>query len=348
MDPASAMNPEEANEADAGTRTEGAELDKSPPQSTSDPGYLVNLPMFEGPLDLLLHLVKKHELDILDIPIAFITEKYTAYIRLLDELNIDVASEYLVMAATLLHIKSRMLLPNPPAEETDESSEDADVDPRAELVRRLLEYQKYKHAAEELSQRHMLGRDVFPRGSSAEIAGGEPPLEGVSLFKLLDAFQAVLERTQKTRQHEINFERFSITERISELSDLLRERKKLIFHELFAADSTRAELIMTFLALLEMTRLRMIHLTQDGPLGTIYIELRVADDTGNELDGELDEPSGDEPPALDAADDADSDEASADEPRARALFGHADDADGDALDVDADDPSPSGDDREYE
>ena len=257
-----------------------AEGGATPAQSTQDEGYQVRLPMFEGPLDLLLHLVKKHELDILDIPIAFITEKYTAYIRLLDELNIDVASEYLLMAATLVHIKSRMLLPNPPADDLDENAEDSDLDPRAELVRRLLEYQKYKLAAEELSQRSVLGRDVFPRGTSDEVAAGAPPLETVNVFKLLDAFQAVLERTHNTREHEIDFDRFSITEKISELSDLLRREKRLEFHALFAERGGRAELIMTFLAILEMTRLRMTRLLQEGPLAPIYIELRVADDEG--------------------------------------------------------------------
>lgn len=267
-------------------------------QSKHDDGYQVKLPMFEGPLDLLLHLVKKHELDILDIPISFITEKYTAYIRLLDELNIDVASEYLLMAATLVHIKSRMLLPNPPEDDAEDGADDSDLDPRAELVRRLLEYQKYKLAAEQLSERSVLGRDVFPRGTSDEVAGGQPPLENVNVFKLLDAFQAVLERTHKTREHEIDFDRFSITEKISELSDLLGRKHKLVFHEIFAEGSSRAELIMTFLAILEMTRLRMTRLTQDGPLSPIYVELRVADDEpgGATLDGEASPPvaSGDQ------------------------------------------------------
>jgi segregation and condensation protein A len=239
--------------------------------------YRVQLPMFEGPLDLLLHLVQKHELDILDIPIAFITEKYVEYIQLLDALNIDLASEYLVMAATLVHIKSRMLLPNAPDDESADSEED-ELDPRAELVRRLLEYQKYKLAAEQLGGRSLLGRDVFPRGSSDEVAGGEAPLEGVETFKLLDAFQGVLERTQHTREHQIDFERFSITEKISELSDLLRQTRRLVFHELFADRASRAELIITFLALLEMTRLRLTRLSQDGPLAPIYIELTVVEE----------------------------------------------------------------------
>jgi segregation and condensation protein A len=280
------MQPEDAKEATSDvTEPTGLEskVAESPSgtavQSKTDEGYRVSLPMFEGPLDLLLHLVKKHELNILDIPIAFITEKYTAYIRLLDELNIDVASEYLVMAATLVHLKSRMLLPNPPEDEPDESSDEAEMDPRAELVRRLLEYQKYKLAAEQLSARPLLGRDVFPRGSSDEVASGQPALETVSMFKLLDAFQSVLERTHQTKEHQIDFERFSITERISELSDLLAVKKRLVFHEIFVERFSRAELIMTFLAILEMTRLRMIQLTQDGPLAPIYIELRVAEDT---------------------------------------------------------------------
>jgi segregation and condensation protein A len=252
--------------------------------------------MFEGPLDLLLHLVKKHELDILNIPIAFITEKYVAYIKLLDELNIDVASEYLLMAATLVHIKSRMLLPNPPSDDADDGLDDADVDPRAELVRRLLEYQKYKLAAEQLGSRNVLGRDVFPRGSSDEVAGGQPGLEAVSMFKLLDAFQFVLERTQKTKDHQIDFERFSITEKISELLDRLNVVKRLVFHEIFSADSSRAELIITFLAILEMTRLRLTRLIQDGPLTPIYIELRVSEeDASAEPPEELGDSVGDDP-----------------------------------------------------
>ena len=280
------MQPEDAKEATSDVTEPGAlesQVVGSPSgtavQSKTDEGYRVSLPMFEGPLDLLLHLVKKHELNILDIPIAFITEKYTAYIRLLDELNIDVASEYLVMAATLVHLKSRMLLPNPPEDEPDETSDESEMDPRAELVRRLLEYQKYKLAAEQLSARPFLGRDVFPRGSSDEVASGQPALETVSMFKLLDAFQAVLERTHQTKEHQIDFERFSITERISELSDLLAVKTRLVFHEIFVEGFSRAELIMTFLAILEMTRLRMIQLTQDGPLAPIYIELRVSEDT---------------------------------------------------------------------
>lgn len=255
------------------------------------PGYRVELPMFEGPLDLLLHLVQKHELDILDIPIAFVTEKYTAYIRLMDELNIDLASEYLVLAATLIHIKSRMLLPNPPREEED-GEEEAGDDPRADLVRRLLEYQKYKAAAEELAQRSILGKDVFPRGSSVDALGGNLPLMSVSMFQLIDVFQSVLERTAQTRQHEIDFERFSISEKISDISERLERERRLRFEQLFDDDRSRVEVIITFLALLEMTRLRMTWLFQEGPLEPIWVELRVTDDAGEEEGGEESEGEG--------------------------------------------------------
>src|SRR5262245_49733103 len=263
--------PERSTASDAGP----APSAEAPAETAA---YRVQLPMFEGPLDLLLHLVQKHELDILNIPIAFITEKYVEYIQLLDELNIDLASEYLVMAATLVHIKSRLLLPNAPDDDSGDGTEDADLDPRAELIRRLLEYQKYKLAAEQLGERSVLGRDVFGRGSSDELAGGEAPLENIETFKLLDAFQAVLERTQHTREHQIDFERFSLTEKIGELSDRLRQNRRLVFHEIFADRASRAELIITFLALLEMTRLRLTRLSQDGPLEPIYIELTVTED----------------------------------------------------------------------
>lgn len=238
--------------------------------------YRVELPVFEGPLDLLLHLIQQHELDILDIPIAFITEKYVQYITLMQELNIDVASEYLVMAATLAHIKSKTLLP-PSPEDMDEEIED-ESDPRAELVRRLLEYQKYKLVAEQLGDRPLLGRDVFARGVASPAVDGPAPLAPVDLFKLLDAFQAVLSRSKTVLDHEINLDRFSITDRINQLSELLSVRKRVRFEELFERDQSRAELIVTFLALLEMTRIRMTILIQEAPLDTILIELAVTDD----------------------------------------------------------------------
>src|SRR6186713_1815962 len=205
--------------------------DESPPDPTPEPAsvpavveervaantYSVKLPTFEGPLDLLLHLIEEHELNVMDIPIAFVAKKYVEYITLMDELNIDVASEYLVMAATLTHIKSKMLLPVPPADQEDD--DEMGVDPRAELVRRLLEYQKYKRAAEQLGGGDVLGRDVFARGLPAPSVEGQAPLAGLSLFKLLDAFQGVLSRATTKIDHQIDLERFSITDRINQLVD---------------------------------------------------------------------------------------------------------------------------------
>lgn len=248
--------------------------------------YLVRLDNFEGPLDVLLHLIQQHDLDILDIPIAFIAERYVAYITLMQELNIDVAAEYLLMAATLTHIKSKLLLPTPPEDQDDPEAE-AELDPRADLVRRLLEYQKYKDAAEQLGSRSVVGRDVFGRGSAAPVVEGPAPLAQLGLFKLLDAFQTVLDRVEKTLDHQIEFDRLSITERINELVDLLRDRSRCEFADLFSGQRTRAEIIITFLALLEMTRLRMTRLTQDGPLAPIYVEVRLGDAIVEEPIGEL-------------------------------------------------------------
>jgi segregation and condensation protein A len=238
-------------------------------------GYQVVLPTFEGPLDLLLHLIEQHELDVRDIPIAFVAAKYVEYITLMEELNIDVASEYLVMAATLIHIKSKMLLPVQPSDDEDEDEDG--LDPRAELVRRLLEYQKYKLAAEQLGGGDVLGRDVFVRGLPAPAVEGPAPLAGLSLFKLLDAFQGVLSRTKVQVDHQIDLERFSITDRINQLVDLLQRFQRCTFDQLFEGATSRVDLIVTFLALLEMTRLRMTRLEQAAPLEPITIELALVD-----------------------------------------------------------------------
>lgn len=239
--------------------------------------YRVRLENFEGPLDLLLHLIQQHELDIMDIPIGFITEKYVDYIMLMQELNIDVASEYLVMAATLAYIKSKMLLPPDPNAEVDEEGE-LEGDPRMELVRRLLEYQKYKLVAEQLASRTIFGRDVFSRGTQNPTAEGSAPLAPVSLFRLLDAFQGVLKRAKTNIDHEIELDRLSITDRINQLVDILKRGPRLAFEDLFEGQRMRSELIVTFLALLEMTRLRMTRILQEEALGPIFVELSVQDD----------------------------------------------------------------------
>lgn len=242
-----------------------------------DPNFRLELPNFEGPLDLLLHLIQTHALDILDLPIAFITSKYVEYLGMMQRLNLDVAAEYLVMAATLAHIKSKSLLPKPPVEEADD--EEDGLDPREELIRRLLEYQKYKHVAEELSSRGLAGRDVFPRGSrEAPVAEGEPPLAPVSLFKLLDAFQAVAQRVAGDLTFEIDAERITIQERMTELLELLEAEKRVVFTELFEGVTTTYELVVSFLAILEMGKMRLISIYQADPKSPIHIERQIVEE----------------------------------------------------------------------
>jgi len=284
--------PEEAAGGEAGKAGPGvakarpveSKPSSTPPLPERENAYRVALPAFEGPLDLLLHLIQKHELDVLNIPIGFVTEKYVDYIMMMQELNIDLASEYLVMAATLAHIKSRMLLPTPPADQEEGAEEEED--PRAELVRRLLEYQKYKLAAAQLGGRSLTGRDVFGRGTAEAVDEGPAPLAPVPLFKLLDAFESVLKRVQRTQEHQIDFERISITERINQLADVLRSRPSLAFDELFEGARTRADVIVTFLALLEMTRLRLTRIFQESPYAAIQIELSVRDQDEAKVDAE--------------------------------------------------------------
>jgi segregation and condensation protein A len=248
----------------------------SEPEPTAARGqdYVVTLPVFEGPLDLLLHLIQKHELEILDIPVSFITEKYLEYISLMQALSIDVTSEYLLMAATLVHIKSKSLLPaGTVADDGDEDGLGEGVDPREELIRRLLEYQKYKQAAAELNERGALGRDVFTRSAPPLEDQGPAPLAPVEIWSLLDAFAKVLARAKVKIEHEISFDKLSITERIQQLCDQLAEKRRCTFEELFDARATRIDLVITFLALLEMTRLKLTRLYQVDPLAPIHIEL---------------------------------------------------------------------------
>jgi segregation and condensation protein A len=242
-------------------------------------GPHLSLPAFEGPLDLLLHLCQKHELDILDIPIGFITEKYLEYLAVMQLMNLDLASEYLLMAATLAHIKSKMLLPAPPPGQEDDPLLE-EMDPRQELIRRLLEYQKYKHAGEALASRGIAGRDIFGRG--VEITEAEPtglaPLADVPVYSLVEAFQRVLARARVKIAHDVVPDRISITDRIHELYDKLAARQRIDFEGLFEGAATRFDLVVTFLALLEMTRLRMTRLYQAEPLGPMHVELAAGAD----------------------------------------------------------------------
>ncbi len=263
--------------AESATTTEAVSLDAYPPDAPVpiDPSFRIALPGFEGPLDLLLYLIKKHELDVLDLPIAFITERYLEYLGLMEELNLDVASEYLVMAATLAHIKSKTLLPRPPDDQDDEHEDE--LDPRAELIRRLLEYQKYKRAAEALGSRGIAGRDVFPRGIPTAKAEGPAPLAQFSVFKLIDAFQAIVKRKKGTISLEVDAERITIQERISQIVESLRRTERTPFELLFEGSVTTYDLVVTFLALLEMAKMRLVKIYQEGPTEPIYLEARILD-----------------------------------------------------------------------
>ena len=248
--------------------------------------YQVALPDFEGPLDLLLHLIQQHELDISNIPIAFVSKKYVEYITVMHNLNIDLASEYLVMAATLAHIKSKTLLPFEPKGQDDDEADD--LDPRSELVRRLLEYQKYKDAAKSLGESPVLGRDVFLRGAPAPEVDGPAPLAQVSVFKLFDAFQKLIKRAKVVEEHEIGVDRISISERILQLTDLLKGKGRVAFDALFNEEVTRSDLVVTFLALLEMTRLKMMNVIQESSLAPIEVELTLLDEHQEVLDASRD------------------------------------------------------------
>jgi segregation and condensation protein A len=236
--------------------------------------YRVKLGIFEGPLDLLLHLVKKNEVDLSDLPVAKITDQYLGYLELMQQLDLDVAGEYLVMAATLLHLKSRLLLP------VDENAEDEDgEDPRAELARQLLEYQRFKEAAEMLARRDLLERDVFARSAmpdDTEIEG--EVLYDVSLGDLLDALQDVLKRAAPEVVHQVILEQVSLRERLVAILDTLRERREMLFTDLFPPGSTRLQILTTFLALLELVRTSMVHILQEERFGPITMTLAVSAD----------------------------------------------------------------------
>jgi segregation and condensation protein A len=242
-------------------------------ESATD-AFPVKLSNFEGPLDLLLHLIKKNEVSIEDIPIALITQQYLDAIHLMQEMNLDVAGEYLVMAATLIHIKSKMLLPRP---ETAAAVEGEEEDPRDALVRRLLEHQKFKAAAELLHEREQLrsAQWLRPDERVAAIAGDdyEPELE-VDLFSLLSAFQSVVERAKLRPKVLLPPEQMPVEVRIEQLLDRLSETAACGFEELFADVNDRGGLIVTFLALLEMIRLKLVRVFQSGSFGPIRIYKR--------------------------------------------------------------------------
>ncbi len=247
-------------------------MEKPPEFESVLEDYPVRLDFFEGPLDLLLHLIKKNEVNVYDIPIALITQQYLDYLELMQELNLDVAGEFLVMAATLIHVKSRMLLPRP-----DPTQEDVEEDPRDALVRRLLEHQKFKAAAELLHERETIRSAQWTRPDRvvSDIAGEppEPELE-VDLFSLLTAFRGVIERAKQRAKVPLPPEQIPIEVRIDQLLGRLSETEACGFEDLFADVQTRSGLIVTFLALLEMIRLKLVRVFQSGSFGPIRVYKR--------------------------------------------------------------------------
>ncbi len=234
--------------------------------------YKVDLPVFEGPLDLLLHLIRKHEVNIFDIPVSLILDEYTAYLEWMKSLNLDVAGEFLVIAATLTQIKSRMLLPAGHAVDEDEQEEEDQADPRDELVKRLLEYQRYKDVAEQLRNRPLLDRDVFVRGGrTVHYESMDNPFTEVSVFKLIEALNGMMQKASKRINHDILVEKTSIAERIQEISEIILGKENIVFQDLFADGFSKYMIIVTFLSILEMARLKMIRLQQADGSDTIYV-----------------------------------------------------------------------------
>jgi segregation and condensation protein A len=226
----------------------------------------VILEAFEGPLDLLLYLIRRQNLDILDIPITEITNQYMTYIAMLEELQFELAAEYLVMAAILAEIKSRMLLPRVQGEDDDED------DPRAELVRRLQEYERFKQAAEDLDDLPREGRDfVVAEAFVAERQVIQVPPE-VDLKDMLDALRDVLSRAELFSHHNIEMEPLSVRERMTAIIDALRRNPYMEFQQFFTAGEGRMGVVVTFLALMELTRERIVDIIQHEPMGQIYVK----------------------------------------------------------------------------
>ena len=227
----------------------------------------VFLEAFEGPLDLLLYLIKRQNLDILEIPIARITEQYMTYIDLMQEMRFELAAEYLLMAAMLAEIKSRMLLPRPRSEEADEG------DPRAELVRRLQEYERYKKAAEDIEAMPRMEREWYPVVVEFERAGTHKELPELSLEALLDAFRDVLHRAEMFADHRIKREALSVRERMSRVLAQARGDVFTAFHDFFSFEEGRAGAVVTLMAILELMKEAMIEIVQNGEREPIYVKL---------------------------------------------------------------------------
>jgi len=236
--------------------------------------YQVKLEIFEGPLDLLLHLIHKNEVDIFDIPIATITDQYLEYLEMMRALNISVATDFLVMASTLIHIKSKMLLP-------DYSEEGDEEDPRMEITRPLLEYMHLKSAAEELAGREILDRDVFtrpPDKTLRDLIEAEGPEVDANIFQLVSAFRRIIEEQQLETRLKIESPRWSVKEKTAYLLELLQTRKGIYFREIFEDQSVISELIVTFLALLELVRSGLVKVFQPSEHSDIRLQAKFEND----------------------------------------------------------------------
>ena len=233
--------------------------------------YRVKLDVFEGPLDLLLYLIRKEEVDIYDIPIERITQQYIAYLDLMRMLDLSIAGEFIVMAATLMMIKSRMLLPAD--ERTAEDEEEEEGDPRWDLVRQLVEYKKFKDAAIHLGSLEEQQENIFLRPEGDVELGAQPDvsLEDVSIFDLIAAFNEALSKVQKEELREIFAERFTVGEKIDYLMERLEKTERLSLTALFADMTSRHEVVCTFLAVLELMKLRQIRATQETAYGAIEL-----------------------------------------------------------------------------
>lgn len=229
--------------------------------------YNVNInDIFEGPMDLLVHLIKKHEVDIYDIPIALITQQYLEYLQWLKAMNIDVAGDFIVMASTLAKIKSRMLLPAQEEENDDE-------DPRMEIVKPLEEYLRMKSAAEKLAARNLLGEDIFIRtpGREDQLIEREAQMIKVGLFELIDAFQKILKTTSPQQRVDITADTISVRDRIVQIIEIFETRSSVTFNEIFSENMDRSDIVVSFLAILEMVRLSLIRIVQNTQNGIIRL-----------------------------------------------------------------------------
>ncbi|MDP8247737.1 MAG: segregation/condensation protein A [Candidatus Tritonobacter lacicola] len=230
-------------------------------------GYRVKLEIFEGPLDLLLYLIRRDEIDIYDIPMTNITGQYMEYLDIMRMLDLDIASDFLVMAATLIYIKSRMLLPP----EEREEEEEEEYDPRMDLVRQLLEYRKFKDVATQLQAMEEEREKLFRRAEQDNLPKGEQPALDVGIFELLSAFSEVLKRSDAGKLREIVEDRFTVSDRIVYILGMLRKSAAIKFYSLFTDAASRTEIVVTFLALLELMRSKKVRVRQERAFDPIEI-----------------------------------------------------------------------------